>query len=63
MTFTAKYHGTCGSCTEHITPGERVDYAEDDLVHADCEQAAPRERPTTVCPTCHLTRPCDCEAD
>lgn len=68
MAFTARYHGTCDACTEHIAPGELVRYAADPLdhesgvlIHDNCDQTPRHERPVVVCPICHLIRPCDCE--
>ena len=59
--FRARYHGRCAECDEHIRPGDEVVYLEGDVVHADCDEHAEPERPVTICPTCHLTKPCDCE--
>lgn len=62
MGFVARYLGQCGSCEEEIKPGQEITYDEgDQTVHVDCDAAAPVERPVTLCPTCHLTKPCDCE--
>ena len=61
MSFEAKYAGICGSCTERIRPGDDVNYVEGELVHADCDIAAPVERKTETCPVCWLIRPCECE--
>jgi len=42
MSFTARYHGRCGSCEEQITPGQEVAYdADGDVVHESCEFARP----------------------
>lgn len=63
MSFAARYHGMCPSCGRPVTPGDPLRYTDDDdLVHDHCIDPDPTE-PTTldICPTCHLTRPCDCE--
>ncbi len=54
MTFEAKYHGRCGVCDERIDPGDPCAYAEDVIVHGDCEQAAARaeRRKRPVCEKC-----------
>lgn len=60
--FVARFPGRCGACDEAIRVGQSVRYADEgDLIHADCEEFPPVERPVTVCPTCHLTVPCGCE--
>lgn len=57
MAFEAKYHGTCGSCQEKITPGQQVKYVDEALVHDDCEAEAPREKATgVVCTTCFMEK-------
>lgn len=61
-TFRARYPGLCASCDERIEPGDEVVYVDDAVVHAACEAHRPApERPPDICPTCHLTRPCDCD--
>jgi len=61
-TFEAKYHGRCAACEERIIPGEHVRYSEDDeIVHNRCEEVTDSERPVTVCSSCWLTQPCDCD--
>lgn len=62
MNFEAKYPGTCAGCYERISIGDLCTYAEDSLVHWDCDGAIPIERPVTVCDRCWLTKPCDCDA-
>lgn len=65
--FTARFPGRChADCGESIEPGDDVTYVDDLIVHLACEGAAETahrraERPTPVCGTCHLTKPCDCE--
>lgn len=59
--FEAKYGGSCGACDERIRMGELVTYADDNLVHAECEAAARIVRKADVCGTCWLVRPCGCE--
>lgn len=63
-TFEARYAGKCGGCGERIKEGDLVGYDDSDvLVHADCADAAPVERPAVVCHQCWLTKPCDCEGE
>ncbi len=60
-TLRARYSGPCANdCGVRIEPGDEVVYVDDAVVHADCEASPEPERPVTVCPTCHLTKPCDC---
>ncbi len=63
--FRARYAGRCAAdCGNDIEPGDDVTFASDLLVHVECSDhmpAASVDRPVTICPTCHLTRPCDCE--
>lgn len=62
-TFTARFRGRCyADCGEPIEPGDDVAYVNEHLMHVDCSGLAPREdeRPVTICPDCHPTRPCDC---
>lgn len=55
MTFEAKYSGRCGACDERIQPGDVCTYAEDVVVHEDCEASVPREPdPRPVCPRCFM---------
>ena len=53
MSFSAKYHGLCPACSGPIVPGQKVEFVDDELQHVTCA------RPMTVCPVCHLTRPCE----
>jgi hypothetical protein len=62
MSFEAKYGGPCGSCTERIRPGDQVTYADDEMVHADCEGSSTPERKTETCSVCWLIKPCECES-
>lgn len=64
MTFTARYHGTCPRCCEHISPGDDAAWLDDDVVHAHCDdKVAAATRPFVVCPDCWMTKPCFCEGD
>lgn len=63
-TFEARYSGYChAECGERIEQGDLVRYSDEgDLLHEDCiDRPTPIERPVTVCPSCWLIRPCDCE--
>ena len=62
--FAARYSGgrCAASCGEPIIEGEMLTYADDQLVHLDCADSLPQDRPApTVCTSCYLTHPCDCE--
>lgn len=59
--FLARYHGRCAVCDEVIHPLDKIVYVDDEVAHADCDEHATPERLVTVCQTCHLTKPCDCE--
>lgn len=59
--FEARYGGTCGACDERIHVGDLATYAEDVIVHVDCESSARPERKPEVCTQCWMTKPCDCE--
>lgn len=67
MAFEAKFHQSCASCGEDVK-GEPARYDGNDLVHDDCESVEPYD-PTalrqteTVCTTCWLVKPCECEVD
>ncbi|CQD03688.1 hypothetical protein BN000_00622 [Mycobacterium europaeum] len=53
-TFTAKYGGRCnsGDCDygDHISPGDEVEYVDDDLMHTACASRARRYPP--LCNAC-----------
>lgn len=60
--FIARWPGRCDVCDGHIRPGNLILYNSfSQIIHADCDDA-PAERAAVICPTCHLTKPCDCEA-
>lgn len=63
MTFTARYHGTCAACSEHINPGDQVAWVADDVVHTDCENPNRPQPPpaAVVCEECWMTKPCWCD--
>lgn len=63
MSFPAKYPGFCrAECGNRIQEGDLVEYADDELVHADCSEHETPARPETICQNCCLAQPCDCEA-
>ena len=63
MSFPAQYHGTCGECHEHITPGQEIQSTlAGDYIHADCDAVAVRERKEEVCTKCWLIKPCGCDS-
>lgn len=58
--FEAKYSGYCyGGCGERIEAGEWAKYGDEGLMHVDCTPEP--DRPVTVCQSCWLIQPCDCE--
>ncbi|MDQ0894450.1 hypothetical protein [Agromyces ramosus] len=67
VSFEARYHGRCGSCGEHISPGDRVRYEGESVVHDDCDGVTAaateldRDAKREVCTECWLLKPCDCE--
>lgn len=57
-TFPARHPGRCGACEERIREGNLVRYAENVLVHDDCDAAALVEAtPRPVCPDCRTELP------
>ena len=63
MTFEARYHGSCGTCGEHICPGDSCEWVDDEIVHALCETPAAPTKPAEVCTDCWMTKPCWCDAE
>ena len=63
VSFEAKYLGKCPHCGDRINPGDEVEYAGDDLIHTDCDEAETVERVTATCTSCFLQKPCPCEDD
>lgn len=59
-TFEAQYHGICPRCAEKIEPGDLVRYVNDELVHRRHSKPT-EEKPTEVCGSCWLVKPCECE--
>jgi len=59
--FEARFQGACPACYERIKVGQQVRYDHDDLIHDDCTEVAPVERPVVVCDRCWLVKPCGCE--
>jgi hypothetical protein len=49
--FAARFPGTCGHCDHDITPGQIVEFIDDDLVHVRCPP------PPAICPSCHFVIP------
>ena len=63
MSFPAKYTGYCNAeCGVRIQEGDLVEYSDDQIVHADCSEHEVPERLETVCTSCWLVQPCDCDA-
>lgn len=56
MSFTAKYHGRCSSCSGLIEPGDEVNFDVDgELVHVHCEPGTDPDEPSRTehrCPDC-----------
>jgi hypothetical protein len=62
-TFEARYSGYCrAECGERIEAGDIATYIDGDLMHMVCvgKPSLP-DRPVTVCQSCWLVQPCDCE--
>lgn len=59
LSFSARFHGTCAE-GDHIAPGDSVVYVGDDLTHTACVDK-PAAKPATVCPTCFIEKPCECD--
>lgn len=60
-TFPAKFRGFCTDCDDRIQVGDLVTYAENTLVHADCDALTTPPRPATTCTRCWLVQPCGCD--
>lgn len=58
--FEARFHSTCATCEEHISPGDLARYVDDEVVHNECTDK-PEPRVGPICPRCWLAKPCDCE--
>lgn len=60
-TFTARYHGECGECGHHISPGDEVQYDRTDtLVHATCPERPDDAPAGSPCPKCWTYHAGDC---
>lgn len=57
--FAAHYPSRCVACDERISVDDLIRFNDDDrVVHDDCTEAAPVERPEPkACTTCWLTHP------
>lgn len=67
-TFTARYHGRCACCEEHIEPGDTVGYEHEALVCESCMEAdgaliVPVRAERAACPECWLVHAGSCEDD
>jgi len=58
--FTAAFGGFCFAGGDEIEPGDEVCYVDDVVTHVGCVDSTPPAPKVVVCPTCHLTKPCDC---
>lgn len=57
MAFEARYPGRCAN-GDRIEPGQQVRYDEDrQLVHIDCDDAAPEVARGPVCMSCFMEKP------
>ena len=63
MSFEAKFTGRCSDCGERIQVGDQVTYADDELVHLECDGPDAPARIAEVCGKCWLTKPCECEEE
>ena len=62
MSFLAQYHGTCGECGEHISPGEEIQSTlAGEYIHVECEPNT-AHRHEEVCTKCFLIKPCECDS-
>jgi len=54
-------HGpvSCDRCAEPIRTGQRARFGADSALH-HAQHRAPSRPPETICPRCHLVRPCFC---
>jgi hypothetical protein len=63
--ITAIYRGRCQSCETPILSGQDIDMSRDgDWKHAACPEtraAVVRARAETVCTTCWIVKPCECD--
>lgn len=56
-TFLARYPGRCANCDEGIEVDDLLTYADDVVIHADCNEAPrPDRKPTEVCPRCFIAK-------
>ena len=61
MTFEARYPARCALCPDRIEPGDQVTYADDELVHAECDVEPRREDdPDEVCGKCWTVHRGEC---
>lgn len=64
--FLARYPGRCWTCEEPIRVDQPVTYDQEQLVHANCDPAAPDTKPEApACPRCHMIPSANgtCECD
>lgn len=59
----ARRDSRCPGCGDRIREGEEITATDDGWVHLDCggTPTITTRKPVSVCPTCHLTTPCECE--
>lgn len=62
VSFTARYHSTCGACDGHISPGDTAQWVDDEVVHVLCaDPDRPQPKAVEVCGECWMAKPCWCD--
>lgn len=57
-TWTAKFYGSCLTCTEKVEPGQEcVWVGEKGVAHAVCPESLDIDLRNDVCPDCHFELP------
>lgn len=57
--FVAQFPGWCPRCDDEILVNDLCRYDRGEPVHVQCPVDRVAKVPTTVCPRCNLTRPCE----
>lgn len=64
MSFEARYHSTCGTCDETITPGQQARHDEAGcVVHVKCPEPVDQDAPQRNekrCTSCNMTHAGEC---
>jgi hypothetical protein len=59
-TFTAKYVGTCATCSDGFDVGDEVVFDDDELIHVECIEVPTGQTSMKVCQKCFLAHAGDC---